>query len=262
MQRFAITLFTCYFLVLSVSAHATSQFSESTAWQTVKRDYANFYTRERLSNLGVAFGIGAVMANTHIDQGIRDWYQDHERSPSSDRLSKKFKWMGNGYNTIPISLLAMGIGQLSSDPANSPMWLWGERTMRAYIVGGPANLFAQVATGGSRPGPPNASQWRPFHSSHGVSGHAFMGAIPFLTIANMSDNHWVRYSAYFASTFVGWSRINDDAHFASQVFLGWYMAYQSTDAVADSDAGSQQHDSHLAVLPWPHGILVAMDYQW
>lgn len=261
---FALLLFNL--TTISIDAHATTpsaQFSESGAWQTVKRDYANFYTGERLSRLGVAFGIAAVMANTHIDQGIRNWYQGHERTPSSDHLAKKFKWIGNGYKTIPISLLAMGISQLSAEPANSPLWLWGERSLRAYIVGGPANLFAQYATGASRPlERPDASHWRPFQDSNGVSGHAFMGAVPFLTIADMSDNRWLRYSAYFASSLVGWSRINDDAHFASQVFLGWYMAYQATDAVADSDAGVHRHDSHLAILPWPRGVLVAMNYHW
>lgn len=266
MHRLFVTVLACAMATIAGSAHASttdSSVTASSAWQTVKRDYANFYTRERLTHLGVAFGIGAVMANTHIDQGVRDWYQSHLRTENSDSVSKYFKDLGNGYYVIPVSLLAMGIGQLTANPDQSLIWQWGQRSFRAYLVGGPANLLAQVTTGASRPlERPDASHWRPFQDANGVSGHAFVGAIPLLTIANMSHNRWVRYSAYFASTFAGWSRINDDAHFASQVFLGWYMAYQSTDAVADSDAGAHRHDSHLAILPWPHGVLVAMDYQW
>lgn len=255
----------CLFCVATLCAHASSRpsSSNSSAWATVKKDYANFYTRDRLTHLGIAFSIGGVMANTHIDQGIRDWYQTHLRTPHSNNVARTLKNLGNGYYMIPVSLLAMGIGQFSDAPHSSLIWQWGQKSFRAYLVGGPANLLAQVATGASRPlERPDASHWRPFKDSNGVSGHAFVGAIPFLTIAHMTDNPWLRYSAYFASGFAGWSRINDDAHFASQVFLGWYMAYQSTNAVADTDAGAQHHDSHLAILPWPHGVLFAMDYRW
>ena len=259
---------TIYIFSASTSpAHAvTSQpsSSDSSAWQTVKLDYQNFYTRDRLTRLGIAFAVGGVMANTDIDQDIRDWYQDQIRSPNTDSFAKTFKNLGNGYYVIPMSLLAMGIGHLNSENnASYAIGEWGQRSLRAYVVGGPLTLFAQVATGGSRPEErPDASHWRPFQDSNGVSGHAFVGAIPFLTIADMSDNRLVRYSAYFASTLVGWSRINDDTHFASQVFLGWYLAFESTDAVSTSEATDPHQDPHLAILPWPHGVLVAAAYHW
>lgn len=267
MYRALFALFVCALTSMGTTASAAATppafNKEASAWQTVKRDYANFYTRERFKRLGIAFSVGAVMANTHIDQGIRDWYQGHLRTRNSDSVSKQLKKLGNGYYVIPVSLLAMGIGQLSDDPEQSLIWQWGQRSFRAYLVGGPANLLAQFTTGASRPlERPDASHWRPFQDWNGVSGHAFVGAIPFLTIVHMSDNRWLRYSAYFASSFAGWSRINDDAHFASQVFLGWYMAYESTNAVADSDDPARHRNTHLALLPWPHGVLLAMDYHW
>lgn len=259
-------LWACLLCASSLCAHARTQPSgvaRTSAWQTVKQDYANFYSPNRLTHLGIAFAIGGVMANTHIDQGIRDWYQAHLRTSQSDQIAHDVKKLGNGYYTIPISLLAMGIGQLSANPHQSVVWQWGQKSLRAYLVGGPAMLLAQQVTGASRPQErPDASHWRPFKDSNGVSGHAFMGAIPFLTIADMAHNAWVKYGAYVASGFTGWSRINDDAHFASQVFLGWYMAYQATNAVTETDSPRHQHDSHLAVLPWPHGVMVAMHYQW
>lgn len=255
--------------VLTATAHHThatpiqTSSADSSFWQTVKRDHLNFYTRDRLTRLGIAFGIGAVMANSHIDQGIRDWYQDQIRTPKSDNFAKTVKNFGYGYYMIPASLLALGIGQLSTESDRSVIGAWGQRSFRAYLVGAPVLLVAQQATGGSRPQErADASHWRPFQDSNGVSGHAFIGAVPFLTIADMTDNRYVRYSAYVASTLAGWSRINDDAHFASQVFLGWYMAYQATDAVSNNEAAAQQHDTHLAILPWPHGVLVALDYRW
>jgi len=236
-----------------------------TYWQIVKQDYRNFYTRERFMRLGVAFGVGAVMANTHIDQGVRDWYQDQIRTPNSDSISKTLKELGNGYKMIPVSLLAIGLGHFSEDSEHSVINEWGQRSFRAYLVGGPANVMAQILTGGSRPEErQDASHWRPFQDSNGVSGHTFVGAVPFLTIANMTTNRYVRCGAYVASMFAGWSRINDDAHFASQVFLGWYMAYETTDAIAYGDSQEEQRrlEAHLAILPWPHGAIMALTYRW
>jgi hypothetical protein len=230
--------------------------------QLVKHDYRNFYTRERFTRLGIDFGIGGTMANTHIDQGIRDWYQDHVRTTGSNNAAKIFKTFGDGYYTIPVSILAMELGVLG-DGTPSLIGEWGQLSFRAYLLGGPPTLFAQVATGGSRPQErEDASHWRPFQDSNGVSGHAFVGAIPFLTIADMSSNPYLRYSAYVASTFTGWSRINDDAHFASQVFLGWELAYESTDAVNHSDTQAPEHTAHILILPWPHGVIAAMAYHW
>jgi hypothetical protein len=124
----------------AMAKSSQSYTSESSYWQTIKRDYSNFYSRERITRLGVAFGVGAVMANTHIDQGIRDWYQDQIRTPNSDSISKTIKELGNGYKMIPVSLLAMGIGYLNVDNEHSVIGEWGQRSFRAYLVGGPANL--------------------------------------------------------------------------------------------------------------------------
>lgn len=235
--------------------------NESSAWQTVKLDYSNFYlSGPRWTRLGIAFGVAGVMANTHIDQGIRDWYQDHERTAGTDHVAANFKKLGEGKYLIPLSLAAAGIGVAAP---GSSVGAWGQRTFRAYLVGGPAMLMGQTLTGGSRPEERSkASHWRPFQDTNGVSGHAFIGAVPFLTIARMSHNSIVRYGAYFASTFAAWSRINDDAHFTSQAFLGWYMAYEATDAVNDTNEQQHRSDAHMSLIPLPHGALAEVAYRW
>ncbi len=93
--------------------------------------------------------------------------------------------------------------------------------LRSILVGGPPLLVLQWATGGARPTETDeSSEWRPFHDNNGVSGHSFMGAIPFLSAAKMADNIWIKGSFYAASTLPGISRVNDDAHYFSQAFLG------------------------------------------
>jgi hypothetical protein len=114
------------------------------------------------------------------------------------------------------------------------------------LVGAPPLYCLQWAIGASRPGESSAeSSWKPFQDSNGVSGHAFVGAVPFLSAAKMSDGILAKSAFYAGSTLCGWSRINDDSHYASQVVLGWCLAYASASAVDRS----QTHRS-WAVVPW------------
>ncbi len=53
----------------------------------------------------------------------------------------------------------------------------------------------------------------------------------FIDAAKMTDNCWLKTGLYACSVLPAWSRINDDAHFPSQAFLGWWMAYCAATAV-------------------------------
>jgi hypothetical protein len=207
---------------------------------TIANDYGNFYSKDRLIRLGIAFGLGGIAANTNIDMSIRNWYQDNVRSEQTNSWASNIsnpsgfyaKTFGEGKYMVPIALLAAGVNYIDTDTA---IGNWGANASRAYIVGLPAMWAMQWTTGAARPGESDTgSAWRPINiqDGHGVSGHSFVGAVPFLTIAAMNpDNAWVKYPAYLASAAAGWSRINDDAHFPSQVVLGWYMAWEAVDSV-------------------------------
>ena len=207
---------------------------------TVARDYRNFYSKDRLIRLGVAFGLGAIAANSNIDIHIRDWTQEQvannttaPQNPETDD-SLFAKTFGEFKLMVPVALLAASLNTIST---NTAVGNWGAYTSRAYIVGLPALWGTQLITGASRPNEtPEGSVWRPFNDSNGVSGHAFVGATPFLTIAAMNpENAWIQYPAYLLSTATGLSRIYDDKHFASQVALGWYLAWESVDSVMDAN---------------------------
>jgi hypothetical protein len=205
---------------------------------TVEQDYKDLYlSRQRLIQLGVGFGAGAVMANTNIDRSVQDWYQDHIRSDGSDHAAQVAKAFGEGLFVIPVSVGAAILGErLSPGPSTSSVGTWGERASRAYLTGVPLLLVTQWATGGSRPAEDD-SHWRPFQDDNGVSGHAFIGAVPFLTVGRMfEDNPLARYSLYVVSALPAWSRVNDNAHYASQAFLGWFLAWEATGAIADRDS--------------------------
>jgi hypothetical protein len=110
-----------------------------------------------------------------------------------------------------------------------------------------------MATGASRPSEDVGSQWHFFNDNNGVSGHAFVGAVPFLAAADMVESPLLKGTLYVCSTFVGFSRMTDDAHYPSQVFLGWYLAWASARAVDATElefAGME-----LKVMPLPIGDL-------
>jgi hypothetical protein len=227
---------------------------------TVKEDYKQLYLKpHRLIQLGVAFGVGGIMANTNSDGDMQDWYQEHIRSDRTDRASKVAKIFGNSWYVMPVSVAAAVWGdKFSAEGETSPITTWGERSTRAYFDGGPFMLLMQWTTGASRPSEDD-SHWRPFHNNHDVSGHAFVGAVPFLTAGRMcEDNTLVRYLLYAVSTLPALSRINDNAHYPSHAFLGWFLAWEATDVVARTHNNKQ----HVLLAPTPMMTADGWGLEW
>jgi len=198
---------------------------------TVYEDYRNFYSGENLGKLAIGLGVAGVLANTSADREIQNWYQESVRNKDTDNFSRVVKTFGEGMITIPLYLGAVLLGELAKDiKLGSMTGEWGERSLRTLLVGAPPMLFLQIALGASRP-EEDDSHWRPFKDNNAVSGHGFMGAVPFIIAAKMTDNPYLRYCLYLVSTLCGLSRINDNAHYFSQAALGWWMAYLAATSV-------------------------------
>ena len=133
---------------------------------------------------------------------------------------------------------------------------WAQKSFRATVVGGPALLFLAAATGGDRP-TEGDSNWGAYQNFHGVSGHAYFGAVPFITAAKMSENPYQKAIFYGLSTFTGLSRINDDKHYFSQSALGWYIAYLSC-AVVEKGNDRREGRVHVQLAPVPKGIAITV----
>lgn len=210
-------------------------------------DFREFYSVEGLTWL--MFGVcgGAAMANTGFDEHfLRDKYVETIILSPNDELFDFLhqpKFLGDGYYTIPVfavtALAAPLIDEFRGGPEISR---WGQNSLRTILVGGPPMLALQWITGGSRPTEdPRGSYWLPFNDNNGVSGHSFMGAIPFISAAKMTDNPWLKSGLYVASALPGLSRVNDDDHFFSQAFLGWWLAYMAASAVDRSNNPDANH---------------------
>ncbi len=211
-------------------------------WERLLGDQSSFYSKESLLAMGIAFGTGALIANTDADNQIQRHFQSSVRGATSDewfQFLHSNKELGNGVYTLPV----FGAAWLANEYIDGPpmfetFGLWGERSMRGFLVGAPPLILAQHLTGASRPYETiESSEWHPFKDNNGVSGHAFMSSLPFITAAKLTENPWRKSFWYTASAIGPLSRVNDNAHYPSQIGLGWAMAFISATAVRQTDTG-------------------------
>ena len=201
--------------------------------QKVCMDHGNFYSTQTLCGMTYGLALSGVLAHTSLDQDFRDWYQDDVYSTDLNDFASVCKVFGDGWICVPsIACLGVATVRWKDRPIVGPVSEFSFRTTRAYMVGAPPMILTQYALGASRPGERhNASHWRPFQDANGVAGHGFMGAIPFITAAQMTDNWLLKGSLYACSTLTTWTRLHHDQHYLSQAILGWWMAYLACAAI-------------------------------
>jgi len=212
----------------------------ATLWGRLWDDQKNFYSPESLTLLGGGLIVGGAMANSSIDDGIHRHFQSSVRGATSDDWFESLhasKELGNGMYTLPVFTTAWAAGELFPESELVETGgRWGERSMRGFLVGAPPLILMQQLTGGSRPTETDeSSEWHPLRDNNGVSGHAFMGSLPFITAAKMTENRGYKFLFYAGSTVAPLSRVNDNAHYPSQVALGWWMAYLAASAIDSTD---------------------------
>ena len=196
------------------------------------QDTKNFYKKNTIISILQVALPSFFLSNSNLDMYIDDFYQKKIRSNSTDYFSNFSKHFGSvrpmmiGYTTsiaIGCFLENSQNGTAIIDIANS--------TLRAVVIGFPTLIIGQIVTGADRPIDNTCSYWQPFCNNHGISGHAFVGATPFMTLAHRVENKGLKALLYTFSTFTALSRINDQSHYFSQAFFGWSLALLSCKAV-------------------------------
>ncbi|MBI1911534.1 MAG: phosphatase PAP2 family protein [Deltaproteobacteria bacterium] len=214
----------------------------------LKEDFKSFYLDAgNLRLLGLNIAGAGLIANSSVDRELQEYYRDNLRSDTTDSLSDVFRAPGEILLTVPVLL---GARYLTDE--GSKVNLWAGKSLRAMFVGAPAGLLIQYSTGGGRP-KEGDSHWRPFKNNNGLSGHSFIGAVPFITAARMEDNKYSSAFFYGVSVLPALSRINDDEHYFSQALLGWSLAYLSVAAIDKKDL------PEIAVVPRADGYMVYLN---
>ena len=229
----------------------------------VVSDYQNFYSCESLVGLTAVFGAGALMANTGFDQTVQTAWQTSVTPTGFGHFVAGTKFLGEGRYELPVWGAAAVTGILLENTAiGDVVGEWGSRSLRMFTVGAPPVYVLQMATGASRPADGHGSHWHMLNDNNGVSGHAFIGAIPFLAAADMVENPWAKGGLYVCSTFCGLSRMDVNAHYPSQVFLGWSLAVASSMAVNGTELEYRGVYVKAVPLPIANGTGVAMEARW
>ena len=223
------------------------------------------YGRRSFLRLGLALGAAAVLAYSGADEAVeqvhtelvdpREGRLDAERkrlraagrddeadalrmedfpAAAGDRVTQVVKPGGEREWFLIWGLTAVGDWLWKTSPVSR----WGRANFEAMCVGLPTLWTVQRVLGANRPSSDDGSpRWRPFQHANAASGHAFIGAIPWWTLALRVQPTWARGAARAVGMLTGWSRLNDRKHYASQVLLGWTIAWNAVEAtVPDSPA--------------------------
>ena len=222
----------------------------------VKQDYFDYYGKKGLPLLLAGLGSAALSANTGFDNQFRDYWQDRVRSPFTNDVFNgvdSYADLAQFRYTFPFYMGAMWLFN------DAPIGTWGNRCMRTLLLGTPQQLFLTNAIGSGRP-ETDSPDWHWFRHNRGVSGHAFYGAIPFINIAKQTQNPWMKITAYSLSFLPGLARINNDKHYFSQSFLGWWLAFSAASIVWDPSRVSKKPQNWSYQLsPSNDGIYFAVN---
>jgi len=185
-----------------------------------------------------------------FDDDIQDWAQER-RNSTTDRVSDFARPFGEGIYTIPSLGLFYLYGHLYNDRRAKRCALL---SLESLIITG---LFTQTIkfTGHRhRPGSDNSSrQWDgPGLSTTNLSfpsGHTSSAfAIATVIASEYNDNLIIPAISYTVATLTGLSRINDNRHWASDVFFGAGIGYFTGKAIVGLH--SNKHKKRLSILPF------------
>ncbi len=166
----------------------------------------------------LSLGIASVVLAGIGDESIRDAAR-RNRTDDTDRLSRAVRPFGDVYafGTIGAFYIA---GSAAHDPEARAVGIDGVGA--SLLAAGMISPALKLALGRSRPSQTEeASSFHPFsgHSSF-PSGHTTESFALASVISGHTRSPRLKIAAYGIASLVGYSRVNDDAHFASDVLAG------------------------------------------
>jgi membrane-associated phospholipid phosphatase len=176
-----------------------------------------------------AIVVGGLSALMLLDDPAQKYFQDN-RSHHSDDLAGAFRHMGQPevYGTVTLALLGTGLISGRDDITRA-----GGRLAATLALAGAAATGLKEATGRPRP---NASSdvdgFSPFSGQDAwPSGHTTMAFALATSLADDIHNTWASVGLYTAAAGVGWSRMNDNKHWLTDVAAGTVLGVSSAKLV-------------------------------
>ena len=177
-----------------------------------------------LLTLAAVSGTGLIVMA--FDRDIQDWAQAR-RGESSDRASSFFRAFGDGAVLVGISAAVYAAGAIGHDDG------WRKTALLSLESLATASFLVwttKVIVGRARPYSGESSgSFHPFSLKSRFwslpSGHAAAAFSVATAIALQSRSGLVDLAAYGLAALAGFSRVHDNKHWASDVFIGSALGY-------------------------------------
>lgn len=200
------------------------------------------------------FVLGATAGLAIFDEDIRDEAQSSRGSFSND-LATAGEIIGNGgYAAASLGVFYLTGYLTENDRAKRTALL----SLESFLISGALTQALKYMTGRHRPSSRSHSDvWEgpQFDDSGAVSfssGHTATAFSIATVIANeYADQPLVPPLAYGLATLAGWSRINDNKHWASDVLFGAALGYFTSKAILKFHEGPDP--PKLALMPMVGG---------
>lgn len=185
-----------------------------------------------------------------LDDDIRDLIQRNRSGFTNDVSKNLIEPFGSGKYSIPLFGLLYLYGEIKDDQKSKRVALDGVKT---FVFAASSAVVLKYIFKRHRPfhdTEANPRLWEgPFGNSRYTAFPSAHTAISFAMAAYLSsaykDKLWVGISSYSIATLVGLSRINDDKHWGSDVFVGAVLGY----AVGKCVFNKSLEKKNIKVLP-------------
>ena len=207
-----------------------------------------FDARDGLMTFGVLVTTGLLFT---VDDETRDYFKK-QKSNFNDVLAD----VGNFYGTIyPSLIVGGGLYATGLIIKNEDIRVTGRMAFESVAIAGLITTISKSLMGRHRPynndgslvfeGPTFEMDFLSL-----PSGHATVAFALSTTLANRIDNTFASIGLYTLAAVTSLSRIYDDMHWASDVFLGSAIGY----FVADFISRKKDKNSKYTIIPTGNGI--------
>ena len=202
--------------------------------------------------------IGTTVGLYAYDTKIKNWIQGH-RNDWSDKIAKYVKPFGNGRYTIPSLGLLYIYGHFFDDWKSRKVALL---SIESFVI---THCFVQTLKfSGHRHRPTTGDPYNtwngPSFSNHNLSfpsGHASSAfAIATVIASEYDDIMVIPPLAYGIATLTALSRVNDNDHWTSDIFLGSAIGYFTAKAIVGFH--SKKENNKLTIQPVIHSKQTAL----
>jgi membrane-associated phospholipid phosphatase len=200
--------------------------------------------------LEFAGALAAVGGTSTFDRTIRNQVQAH-RTHSEDRFMIQAQEFGSYYGLGMLAALgAWGETEGDATARNAAMDGFSSSIIAGVIV----TPAIKLAVGRERPSTTSSTfKFKPFSSNSSIpSGHATEAFAVATSIAENYKTWWVQGLAYGTASLVGYARIEQNAHYASDVVAGALVGWSVAHGVVHRNDGPRD-PGKLTWTPYKNG---------